>query len=428
MKRADLPVAAGARRAFFAVVAAQFFSALADNALLIAAIGLLQERHASDWMTPALRLTFYLSFVLLAAFAGPVADAWPKGRVLFGTNLLKLCGCLLLLVQVHPLLAYALVGLGAAAYSPAKYGILPELLPASSLVRANAWVEVSTVVAILLGVVLGSALLDPRLPRAFMLQPDGSHAGGATAWIAALYLLAALCTAAIGRTAPGKPALLRHPGRLLDGFRRDVAILWRDQAAQISLAVTCLFWAVSATLQFIILLWSAQALQLSLAQAALLQGAVAIGMVAGAVAAGRWIRIERALDVLPQGLAIGVAVLLMTLVTQVWVAILLLLAIGMLSGLFLVPMNALLQHRGQLLMHSGQSIAVQNFSENLASIFLLAVYGVLLHFSVPLVPIILVFGGLVCCAMLSIMLLRRANRAAVTSCAGGTRSIGIDPM
>ncbi len=425
MKRADLPATARAGRAFFAVVAAQFFSALADNALLIATIGLLQERHASDWMTPALRLSFYLSYVLLAAFAGPVADAWPKGRVMFATNLLKLCGCLLLLAQVHPLAAYGLVGLGAAAYSPAKYGILTELLPATALVRANAWIEVSTVASILLGVMLGSALLDARLP---LLQPSDSRAGSAAAWIALLYLLGAVCTAAIGRTAPGNPAALRRPRALIDGFRRDTGRLWRDHAAQISLAVTSLFWAVSAVLQFIILAWAAQALHLSLAQAALLQGAVAIGMVAGAVAAGRWIHIERALDVLPQGLAIGIAVLLMTLVTQVWIASALLVAIGVLSGLFLVPMNALLQHRGQRLMHSGQSIGVQNFSENLASILLLAVYGALLHYAVPLVPIILGFGMFVCAAMLSIMLLRRANQGAATAAEPGAAPVGNDPL
>lgn len=412
MKRPELPLAPRAKRTFSALLAAQFFSALADNALLIAAIGLLQERQAAQWMTPALRLSFYLSYVLLAAFAGPVADSWPKGRVLFATNLLKLCGCLLLLSQVHPILAYALVGIGAAAYAPAKYGILPELLPASALVRANAWIEVSTVASILLGVVLGSALLDTRLA---LPQPTDSRAASATAWIAMLYVVAALCTAAIGRTRPGNPALLRHPVVLIDGFRRDMATLWRDHDAQISMAVTSLFWAVSATLQFIILRWAAQALGLSLAQAALLQGAVAIGMVAGAIAAGRWIRIDRTLDVLPQGLAIGIAVLLMTLVTQVWVACLLLVAIGMLSGLFLVPMNALLQHRGQLLMHSGQSIAVQNFSENLFSIAMLAAYGALLHFNIRLVPIILGTGMFVCCAMLLIMLARRSNQATATA-------------
>ena len=422
MKR-DLPATARAGRAFFAVVAAQFFSSLADNALLIAAIGLLQERRASDWAPPVLRLSFYLSYVLLAAFAGPVADAWPKGRVLFATNLVKLCGCLLLLSQVHPLLAYALVGLGAAAYAPAKYGILPELLPPDALVRANAWIEVSTVASILLGVVLGSALLDTRLS---LPQPSNSRAGSATAWIAALYLLAALCTAAIGRTAPGNPALLRRPRLLIDGFRRDLKILWRDHDARVSMAVTSLFWAVSATLQFIILRWAAEALALSLAQAALLQGAVAVGMVAGAIAAGRWIPIDRTLDVLPQGLAIGVGVLLMTLVTQVWVASLLLVAIGVLSGLFLVPMNALLQHRGQLLMHSGQSIAVQNFSENLASIVMLAVYGALLHFGVPLVPIIIGTGVLVCAAMLLIMRVRRVHRAMMAAGSTATMATGND--
>lgn len=371
-------------RTLRAVVAAQFFSSLADNALLIVAIGLLAQRHAPGWMTPALRLFFYLSYVLLAAFAGAVADAAPKGRVLMATNLVKLGGCALLLWHVQPLVAYALVGLGAAAYSPAKYGILPELLPEEELVKANGWVEASTVVSILFGVALGSALVDRDL---------GLHA------IGAVYLLAAACTLAIPYSPARDRKALAHPGRLLRDFRRSLGLLWQDADARISLAVTSLFWAASATLQFLVLRWAAERLGLTLAQGALLQIAVAIGMVAGAMGAARWFPLERARRALPLGVVLGAAVMAMTLVTGPAVAVAMLVLVGALAGLLLVPMNALLQSRGLLRMHPGQSIAVQNANESLASLVMLGVYGGLLYLDAPLLPTLAGFGAFLVLAM-----------------------------
>jgi MFS family permease len=381
---ADPGTPARTARTLRAVVAAQFFSSLADNALLIVAIGLLAQRHAPGWMTPALRLFFYLSYVLLAAFAGAVADAAPKGRVLMATNLVKLGGCALLLWHVQPLVAYALVGLGAAAYSPAKYGILPELLPEEELVKANGWVEASTVVSILFGVGLGSALVDRDL---------GLHA------IGAVYLLAAACTLAIPYSPARDRKALAHPGRLLRDFRRSLGLLWQDADARISLAVTSLFWAASATLQFLVLRWAAERLGLTLAQGALLQIAVAIGMVAGAMGAARWFPLERARRALPLGVVLGAAVMAMTLVTGPAFAVAMLVLVGALAGLLLVPMNALLQSRGLLRMHPGQSIAVQNANESLASLVMLGVYGGLLYLDAPLLPTLAGFGAFLVLAM-----------------------------
>ncbi len=383
-----------------AVIAAQFFSSLADNALLIAAIGLLMERHAAAWTIPALRMFFYGSYVVLAAFAGAVADAFPKGRVILVTNISKLCGCGLLLANAHPLLAYGLIGLGAAAYSPAKYGILPELLPAGQLVRANAWMEVSTVMSILLGVALGSYLMDAtkHIP-----QLADTPARSATVFLVAVYLAAVGCAAAITSSRASRPSALNEPRRLVIEFKQSLAMLWRDPESQISLAVTSLFWAASAVLQFVVLQWAQRTLHLPLAQAALLQAAAAIGMVVGALCAARWVPMHRVLKVLPLGLVLGLLLLLMLLVTQVGIAVLLLIAIGAAAGLFVVPMNALLQHRGQLLMHPGQSIAVQNFNESLASLVMLAVYGWLVSADLPLSLSIVGFGLFVSLAMLLIM-------------------------
>ena len=392
-----------ARRALVTVLAAQFLSSLADNALLVAAIGLLAERHAPSWMTPALRMFFYLAYVVLAAVAGAVADAVPKARVILGTSVVKLGGCLLLLAHLHPLLAYTFVGMGAAAYSPAKYGILPELLPTPALVAANAWMESLTVLSIILGVGLGSALLQPW---AALHYPSLSDAHGATAAIAVIYLLAMLFAAAIPAHKPAGHAKEGARRRLLHDFMGSQRRLWTDAPAATSLAVTSLFWAVSAVLQFIVLRWSEQVLQMPLAQGALLQIAVALGMVGGAVLAGRYLPTRHALAVLPLGLAIGLAVLAMVMVETVVAAALVLGLIGLLSGLFVVPMNALLQDRGNALMRPGQAVAVQNCNESLASLVLLAMYGGLLYLDAPLLPVIVGLALFVCVAMVAMILLQ----------------------
>ena len=394
------------RRALFSVVAAQFFSSLADNALLIGAIGLLMERHAAAWMTPTLRLLFYLAYVLLAAFAGAVADAFSKGRVIWLTNLIKLGGCVLLLAHVHPLLAYTIIGLGAAAYAPAKYGILTELLSTEELVSANAWMEVSTLLSILLGVGLASVLLAPA-NTTHLFQ---SLATQAVALIGFVYLLALLCAAMIPKSIASNRLFLQHPAELFKDFKFAFRALWRDLQGQISLAVTSLFWAASAVLQFIILRWAEQVLHLPLAQAALLQVSVALGMVAGAVAAARWVPLRHALTVLPLGIAIGVIVLMLAWISNLIAAISLLFVTGVLSGLLVVPMNALLQYRGSLLMSSGQAIAVQNFNESLWSLIMLFMYGALLYLNAPLFPTILGLGVLISVLMIYIISCQKRNR------------------
>ncbi|OTP78450.1 lysophospholipid transporter LplT [Caballeronia sordidicola] len=399
------------RRAFFTLVVAQFLSSLADNALLIAAIGLLIDRRAASWMTPALRLVFYLSYVSLGAFAGAVADAYPKSQVILLTNLVKVAGCGLLFAGIHPLVAYGLIGLGAAAYSPAKYGILPELVAQSDLVTANAWIEATTVLSILLGVGLGSLLINSTV---ITIGRASNAAHAAVGVLCMVYLFASLCSAAIPKGKATNSSALQDPRSLVQEFGRSFRILWHDSESQISLAVTTLFWAASAMLQFVILLWAALALHLNLSDAALLQTAVAIGMVMGAVAAVRWIPLSRALAVLPIGTGIAIAVVAMAFVTRVSVAATLLVVIGTLSGMLLVPMNALLQHRGQLLMHSGQAIAVQNFIESLGSLVLLASYAILLYLDVSLVLIIVVLGLFLMAALLLIMKRHRTNRCEET--------------
>ncbi|MDB5861656.1 MAG: Lysophospholipid transporter LplT [Ramlibacter sp.] len=380
------------------ILAGQFLGALADNALLLVAIALLVERHAPAWNAPALRMVFYLSYVLLSAFGGAAADAWPKKRLLFAINVLKLCGGGLLLTHANPLLAYGLVGMGAAAHAPARYGILSEVAAPGALLAANAWMEVATVLALLLGTVWGSLMLQ----GVAVLPPlsGGSIASGAALTLAGAYLLAALCTLPVRGRAASNPHALQRPGVLLRNFGRCARLLWRDPQARTSLAVTSAFWAAAAVLQFVVLQWATERLGLALSGAGLLQAAVACGMIAGATAAGRWLREERALAVLPVGLALGAMLAAMALVHSVPAAAALLFAIGSLSGLLVVTMNTLLQRRGRALAHTGQAISVQNWSENLASLVGLAVYGAAVLAHAPVLPMVVVMGMLVSLAML----------------------------
>ncbi|MGE0311571.1 MAG: lysophospholipid transporter LplT [Lautropia sp.] len=405
------------KRGFYTIMGAQFLSSLADNALLIAAMALLLEMRAAEWMAPLLKLCFVISYVVLAPFVGAFADSRPKGRVMLITNGIKFVGCVMLFWTVHPLLAYAVVGFGAAAYSPAKYGILIELLPADRLVAANGWIEGTTVLSIVLGTLLGGALISPRVAPHLLswdvpLVDTGidTPAEAAIAVIALLYLAAGAVNLRIPDTGIRYPSQPLNPLKLLADFRRCHVALWRDKLGQVSLAVTTLFWGAGATLQFIVLKWAQVQLSLRLDQAALLQGIVAVGVAGGAVAAAGIVPLKRSLRVLGCGVAMGVVVPLMTLVHAQPVAWVMLVVIGALAGFFVVPMNALLQHRGYVLMSAGHSIAVQNFNENLNILFMLGVYALLLAMDLRINTIIVLFGTTVAVTMLMVIALHRRNQ------------------
>ncbi len=404
-------------RGFYTIMAAQFFSSLADNALLIAAIALLTVMKSPEWMTPLLKLFFVLSYVLLAAFVGAFADALPKGRVMFITNLIKIFGCGMMFFDVHPLFAYAVVGFGAAAYSPAKYGILTELLPAEKLVAANGWIEGLTVSSIILGTVMGGALINPQL-AAKLLAFDfpiinfgiDTPAEAALCIITVSYLLAALFNLRIPDTGARYPHQERNPIKLIGDFANCFTTLWKDRLGQISLAVTTLFWGAGATLQFIVLKWAEQSLNMPLDKAAILQGIVAVGVAIGAIAAARFVPLKKSLSVMPLGVIMGLVVIVMTMVHNVWLAYPLLVLVGALSGYFVVPMNALLQHRGHVLMSAGHSIAVQNFNENLSVLTMLLLYALMVKLNLNINIVIVLFGMSVSGIMFLIMRRHAANQ------------------
>ena len=386
-------------KGFYIIMAAQFFSALADNALLIAAIAILVEMKAPPEYAPLLKTFFTVSYVVLAAFVGAFADSMPKWRVMFISNSVKIFGCALMFFDVHPLLAYAVVGLGAAAYSPAKYGILTEYLPPRSLVVANGWIEGLTVGAIILGVVLGGSLINHDIATQllafdFPVIDTGidTVAEMALLVVGSLYIIAAFFNLYIPDTGVDHKPLKNSPIYLMFEFAHCVKLLWRDRLGQISLAVTTLFWGAGATLQFIVLDWARAALGYDLSKASLLQGVVAIGVAVGAVLAAKFITLRKSVRVIPLGIVMGIGVMLMMGVNQMWQATIVLLVVGLASGFFVVPMNALLQHRGHILMGAGHSIAVQNFNENLSILVMTTVYSMLVMWQLSIYWIISMFG------------------------------------
>ena len=421
------------KRGFFTIMSAQFFSSLADNALFVAAVQLLISSGAPDWQSAALVPMFALFYVLLAPFVGAFADALPKGRVMLISNAIKIGGCLMMLFGAHPLMAYAIVGLGAAAYSPAKYGILTELLPASQLVKANGWIEGLTIASIILGVLLGGQLVGPLLSQP-LLSIDipwidtGIHtpAQAAIATLIAVYAVAAWFNLRIPLTGvemrpmrhDSSCSVLGNALALLPDFWTCNRRLWSDKLGQISLSTTTLFWGAGGNLKFIVLAWAGVALGYNTTQASALTGVVAIGTAAGAILASMRMRLDIATRVIPLGIAMGVLLVLMVFINSIWVAVPFLIVLGGLGGYLVVPMNALLQHRGHNLMGAGRSIAVQNFNEQAAILGLGLLYSLSLKLGLSVFGAITVFGVVVAGAMWLIRFWHLYNckyhRAAVT--------------
>jgi len=384
------------RKGFYTLLAAQFLSALADNALLFTAIALLQQMHAPNWHKPLLLQFFVISYIVLAPFVGSFADALPKGRVMFISNGIKFVGSLAMIFGMPPLYAYGIVGIGAAAYSPAKYGILTELLPPDKLVSANGWMEGSTVIAIILGAIIGGKMASID-PQAAMIA------------ITALYLVAAGFNAFIPKlpidhTIPKKELLF-----ILSDFYHSFIALWRDPQGQVSLSVTTLFWGAGATLRLVVIAWAGITLGFELDHATQLTATVALGVALGSVIAARYISLENSVKVLPAGIVMGLLVMAMVLVTEWHFAAILLFMIGVLSGFFVVPLNALLQHRGHLLIGAGHSIAVQNFNENLGILLLSGAYTLMVRANLQINHIVVIFGLFVIVSMSMINRLYRCQ-------------------
>jgi len=385
LKRFNLKVSKG----FVPLLIAQFLSALADNALLFAAIALLAQLNSPQWHQPLLLQFFVISYIILAPFVGGIADAYPKGRVMFYSNAIKFIGSLSMLLGMQPLYAYAIVGVGAAAYSPAKYGILTELLPPKELVMANGWMEGSTVFAIILGSIIGGALaqFDPLV---------------AIIIITGLYLLAAVFNRYIPLLPIDHKLTKKNPLFMIKDFWHAFKVLWKDPEGQLSLAVTTLFWGAGASLRLIVIAWAGYALHFNIEESTRLTAMVAFGIAIGSVIAARYISLKDSVRVLPAGILMGGVVMTMVVINDWHIAGLIFLLIGALSGFFIVPLNALLQHRGHLLIGAGHSIAVQNFNENIGILLLSGTYTWMVREEFSINTIIILLGLFVSVAMLAI--------------------------
>jgi len=370
-----------------AVLIAQFLSALADNALLFAAIAMLKMHSVPSWQTPMLQEAFVVAFIFLAPFVGPLADAWPKGRVMLVANAIKFAGAATMLLGLHPLIAYNLVGIGAAAYSPAKYGILSELVGKDKLVKANGMMEGSTIVAILLGAVLGGKLADGLVTTALSV-------------VCVCYLLAAGANALIPRLPVAHKLAHFSPRVLVSDFWAALLSLFGDKDARFSMLSTSVFWGTGSTLRLLLVAWVPVALGIAdLSMPANMSGAVAVGIALGAAAAASFVSLDKINRVLPAGILIGVIIIAFAQMTNLYAAIVLLVLVGACGGFYVVPLNAMLQEKGHETVGAGHAVAVQNFFENFAMLGLVGLYTLMDKGGLPVVQSATIFGGVVLTAI-----------------------------
>jgi len=411
-------------KGFFYLISAQFASGLADNAFLILGIAFLTEQGYPGWWAPLLKFSFTLSYVLLAPLMGPLADAFAKAKLMAFMNALKVVGVAFVFTSFHPMLAFAIVGMAASAYAPAKYGLITETVPAEQLVKANAWLEVTVVMSVILGTVCGGllvavknfefmVLLNQGFLDSFQLTIETQYAGPLLSLIV-IYIAAALLNFGIPSIDIKYVQQSMKPIALIQNFYQSNRILWTDPVGKLSLAVTTLFWGIGAVVQFAVLVWAKEALEMPLEQATLLQAVVAIGVIFGAGVAGYLIALHHAFKVLPLGLWLGISLPALVFSSSLWIAIPLMLLTGFAGGMLMVPMNALLQNRGYKLLTAGRSIAVQGFNENASVMIMLGIYSGLLAFEFPLKWVMTLMGTVMTLGILYFM--RMASQRTDSTC------------
>jgi len=411
-------------KGFFYLISAQFASGLADNALLILGIAFLSEQGYPGWWAPLLKFSFTLSYVFLAPLMGPLADAFSKAKLMACMNALKVVGVAFIFTSVHPVLAFAIAGMAASAYAPAKYGLVTETVPAVQLVKANGWLEVTVVMAVILGTACGGLLVASKsfawmstLNLSFIellgLSLETQYAGPLLSLIV-IYIIAGLLNLGIPSVNIRYVQQSMKPVALFKNFIQSNRILWQDPVGKLSLAVTTLFWGIGAVVQFAVLLWAKEALNMPLEQASLLQAVVAFGVIFGAGMAGHYVALHNAYKVLPLGLWLGLSLPALAFSTSLWIAIPLMLITGFAGGMLMVPMNAVLQNRGYTLLTAGRSIAVQGFNENASVMVMLGVYSGLLALELPLQWVMVMMGTVMTVGM--IYLMRMASQKTDSTC------------
>ena len=411
-------------KGFFYLISAQFASGLADNALLILGIAFLHEQGYPGWWAPLLKFSFTLSYVFLAPLMGPLADAFSKAKLMACMNALKVVGVAFIFTNFHPVLAFGIAGMAASAYAPAKYGLVTETVPAEKLVKANGWLEVTVVMAVILGTACGGLLVASKsyvwmstLNLSFIellgLSLETQYAGPLLSLIV-IYSIAGLLNFGIPNLNIRYAQESMRPVALFKNFIQSNRILWQDPVGKLSLAVTTLFWGIGAVVQFAVLLWAKEALNMPLEQASLLQAVVAFGVIFGAGIAGHYVALQNAYKVLPLGLWLGLSLPALAFSTSLWIAIPLMLITGFAGGMLMVPMNALLQNRGYTVLTAGRSIAVQGFNENASVMIMLGIYSGLLALELPLQWVMVFMGTVMSLGI--IYLMRMASHKTDSTC------------
>jgi MFS transporter, LPLT family, lysophospholipid transporter len=382
-------------RGMFATLGAQFLSAFGDNALLFAALALVRQEGYPAWSGPLLQAFFVGAYILLAPFVGVFADARPKGRVMLYANTLKCFGGLGLCLHVNPFLSYALVGAGAAANSPAKYGILSELVVPAQLVKANSLLEASTIAAILSGAIAGGKLTDWSIE-------------GALTAITICYAAAALSAILVPRIGQLAVSAINYSVvPIVRSFAVMTRSLLKSPNARLAVIGTSLFWGAGAALRFFVIAWVPVALKVTTnSLPGFLTGMVAAGIVVGAALAARFVRLQHVNRALPAGILIGFGVCLLPLVTTQPLAFAVMAFVGICSGFFVVPLDALLQREGNGGVGAGEAIAIQNMFENLSMLALVSGYSAAVFLKVPVNTIALGVGAFIALSMATLTLTR----------------------
>lgn len=368
-------------RGMMAVTCAQFLSAFGDNALLFATLAVLKQQFYPDWSQPVLQMVFVGAYILFAPFVGQVADSFSKGRVMMFANSLKLIGAATICFGLNPFVGYTLVGIGAASYSPAKYGILGELTTGDRLVKANGLMESSTIAAILLGSMAGGVLAD-------------WHILAALGVCVVMYAGAIVANIFIPKLAPARPGQSWRFTPMTRSFFNACRTLWHNGETRFSLVGTSLFWGAGVTLRFLLVLWVPVALGITdNATPTYLNAMVAVGIVVGAGAAAKLVTLKTVARCMPAGILIGVGVLFFSIQHSLLPSYIILVLIGIMGGFFVVPLNALLQERGKHSVGAGNAIAVQNLGENTAMLLMLGLYSLAVKTGAPIVGIGIGFGA-----------------------------------
>lgn len=381
-----------------AVLTSQFLSAFADNALLFAILAQLKSEFYPEWSHPILQMVFVFTYIVLAPFVGQIADRFSKGRVMLFSNIFKFVGALGICLGVNPFLCYGLVGVGAAAYSPAKYGILGELTGGDNLVKANGLMEASTIAAILVGSVVGGILSDINLLLAL-------------GTCSLLYALAVIVNFFIPHLAAARLGTGWNFKQLLMDFLSACRILWANQESRFSLVGTSMFWGAGVTLRFLLVAWVPIALGLQdNTTPTILNAMVAVGIVVGAGLAAKFITLKTVYRCIPAGIVIGVMVVFLSLQTHIIPSYFILMVLGVFGGLFVVPLNALLQEKGKETVGAGNAIAVQNLGENSAMLLMLGLYSLAMKVGFSVVSVGVGFGVVFAVAIAGLWMWDRARK------------------